>query len=864
MIPRLPALPRPGPAWSILLLFLGYAMLALAVLGANPLKGESITPLDVLVKQRAWAWVDPSIEVRQPERTDAINALLPTWIIAREQLRGGRVPAWNDQYAGGNTLLAPSTGTYTPAFLVFAAAPTPALGFHLAIVFNLAMAGLGMHLFLRRRLSFAAALFGAITLVFCGFHAAWLYWAHVFTFMWAPWLLLAVDRCAERPDFRRALTVAAASALLILGGFPFVAELVFGMAALYFLVLWTRGRDQAGWRARFALWYAAGTGLGFLLCALPLLELFQFLQQYDFSYRDNRGSYLDISHMTRLLPPWAYEHKRVEQTMYVGLAMTLLAAGAAAATVVHWKHSRDLARFGVLLLAIMTVLVFGLVPVSWVAWFPGMGFNSWSRGIGVLGIALIVLGSIAIDHAWEWARSISSRRYRPAGSGLVVAIPSRGTALFYRRLLLAGVGLVIAVQTVEIATFFSRYNGPVSSSYFYPRTPATDYLREHAGLFDYIIADDSFHISGALGAYGLREWFGHQFRTPALKVALSEMVPDHFSSHTSSRFKAGDIRTDSPLMATMNVRYLAVASTDPHATGPGMTRHPARRPLPPLPSHHWEQRFTLEQPMLLDGISLRLATYRKSDLQGTVRLVLSDASGNPLAKASIDTEHLVDNAMADFYFPEPVTLAGGRHGFSLAYAPPAGSEPRRLTAWAAASPAPGTELLVDGAAAQGVIEYVLHPGTGARGPFRRVLTAAGISVYENTSSPGGPYFVGRLGDTPDSRSGQDVHIEQYAPTRFTLRYSGSGTGFVVVPVSMNNQWTVAVDAVATDVGSMLGVMPAVPVEGPATITFEYRPVASQWLAAWLALVLAALLSMWFVERRTVRNGPAGSPGALAP
>jgi len=817
--------PRGGLRGAVFLLFFGYVALAFVALGANPFKHESITPLDVLAKQHAWSWVDPSVKVRQPERTDIINGLLPTWIAARNQIRQGRLPLWNDQYAGGSTLLVPNSSTYTPAFLVFAAAPQPALGFHLAIILNLAVAGLGMHLFLRRRLCFAAALFGAVTFEFCGFNAAWLYWPHVFTFIWAPWLLLAIDRCAERPGFRRALPIAAASALLILGGFPFVAELVFGMAALYFLVLWANGRGHPGWRSRFALWYAAGIGLGFLLCALPLLELMHFLQQYDLGYRNNRGSYLDASYINRLLPPWAYEYRRVEQTMYVGLAMSLLSIVMAAVTVVRWKHSRDLARFGVLLLIVMTFLVFGLVPVSLVGWFPGMGFNSWSRGIGVLGISLIVLGSLAIDHAWRSVRSMPNRR-----------------------LLIAGIGLVIAAQAVEITFFFSRYNGPVNSSYFYPEIPATDYLREHAGPFDFVVADDSFHITGALGAYGIREWFGHQFRTPELRTALREMVPKHFSSHTSSRFKASDIRAESPLMATMNVRYLTVASTDPNAVGPGATRPAKHRPLPPMPSHHWHQRFTLKQPMLLGGISVRLATYRRSDLKGTVQLVLFDNTNTVLAEARIDARYLVDNAMADFYFPQPIMLGSERYGFSLTYTPPPGSDPKRLTAWAAESTIPGTELSVDGVPTDGAVEYALHPGTGARGPFRRVLTAAGISVYENTSSPRGPYFVARLDATPGAHSGRHVRLKQYAPDSFVIQYSGSEPGFIVVPMSMSEEWTIAVNGIAAKPGMMLGIMPAVLVDGPATIRFDYQPLMSRWLAAWLALLITSLLAMWFVDR----------------
>jgi hypothetical protein len=47
---------------------------------------------------------------------------------------------------------------------------------------------------------------------------------------------------------------------------------------------------------------------------------------------------------------------------------------------------------------------------------------------------------------------------------------------------------------------------------------------------------------------------------------------------------------------------------------------------------------------------------------------------------------------------------------------------------------------------------------------------------------------------------------------------------------------------------MAGVMPAVPVNGPATIKFEYQPIVSRWLAAWLASLISFLLVMWLVDR----------------
>src|SRR5690606_3393526 len=367
----------------------------------------------------------------------------------------------------------------------------------------------------------------------------------VFTSVWAPWLLLAIDHCARTPRMRSGLGIAAATAMVILGGFPFVTEMVLATGGLYFLVLWARRwRSTSDW-SRFAIWYVAGSALGLFICGLLLLEFVTWFQQFDFGYRSNRGSYLDTRYISRLLPPWAYKYKRVEQTMYVGVAMTALAALAAVSTMTRWRRPPDLVLFGLLLLVVSFGLVFGLWPMWLVGWAPGMSFNSWSRSIIILDLALITLGACAVDQAWKWA----SHR------------PSRALQL--------ALAIVVVAQVTEMAVFFHRYNGAVSSRYYYPEIPATRYLRQHSGPFDYVISDRSFDISGELGAYGLRDWFAHQFRTPAQKQALDRMVPAHAHSHTASRFRARAIETGSQSLIDFNVRYLVVSSNDPYAKGPG-------------------------------------------------------------------------------------------------------------------------------------------------------------------------------------------------------------------------------------------------------------------------------------------------------
>src|SRR5690606_24076597 len=126
------------------------------------------------------------------------------------------------------------------------------------------------------------------------------------------------------------------SALVWMGGFPFLSVLVMEMAGLYALVLMVAlwRRQETPWP--FAGWCLAGALFGLLLAALPLLGLAYWLQEFDLGYRDGRGSYLDLGHWKQLFPPWAYQVQRVEETMYVGAAMMAFAAAAVGAMLSKW------------------------------------------------------------------------------------------------------------------------------------------------------------------------------------------------------------------------------------------------------------------------------------------------------------------------------------------------------------------------------------------------------------------------------------------------------------------------------------------------------------------------------------------------
>lgn len=815
----------------VILLWSFYILVAATTLGVNPFKGETVTPFDLLAAQPAWSTATSSTPIRNDQRSDALDALLPFWLSAKKQLENGHLPLWNDKPTGGEAgLLDLTEALLLPAFWIFAAVPSSPLGFYLAILFNLSVAGLGMHLFLRRHLRFPAAVMGGVTFAFCGFNAAWLYWPHAFTIMWCPWLLLAIDRCAHRPNLLRSVAIAAATSLVILGGFPFVMVLVLeagGVLALVYFALHLRSRRDGAWR--FLGWYAAGSWLGILACAIPIIAFLDWLRRYNIGYRTG-GSSLTWHDWTRLLPFRAWSTRLVEPTMYVGIVCAVLAIIGIIVFIARAKpRLNPLPLFAVILLIISAGLVFGLWPIWLVGWLPGMSSNPWSRAISILDISLILLAAFALDEGWSFAI-----RHRI-------------------RLLQAAMLAILLGQAGEIVAFFHKFNGAVPAADFYPATPALQYMQAHVGPFDYVIADESFLVSGTLGAYGLREWFAHGFRTQALKDAMKAMVRDPFTTPTASRFAASTIRYRSPVMDQFNVRYLALDRAMPlHAVQPEVSANVGQSPLQSMPGANWVQFFNLQRPQALDGISVRLATYRQFDLPGTLSLTLTSADGKSLATSTIDASVVKDNAMQMFSFPHPVSLQVGEHAFHIQYRPARRNTP--ITAWAWNTRAGGT-LLVNGRPTPKTVQYALDVAPPHDAVWTQVFSGHNTVIWENTRSPDGPYFVDELGDVPSARSGSNLRITHYTPESFTLNYVGAGSGYVVVPMMWAEGWQVRTNGDALEPKLMANVMPAVPVHGTTTISFRYEPEPLRWLWPWLALMVVTIGAM-IAAPRICKGSPA--------
>lgn len=811
-----------GARFSVKLLpLLVYLVFAAGVIGANPFAGETVGPFDLLVAQAGWTVQGEPVHVRNAERSDVLDSLLPSWIRQREKIHDWHLSTWNPLPAGGRPGIQDlSNAELTPAFAIFAISPNAALGFYLATLFNLTMAGWGAHLWLRRRAALLPAMFGAVTIMLCGFHTAWLYWPHTLTSIWICWLLWAIDRWWQTPSYARFASMVGFSAMLLLGGFPFVTLLGAGAAALYLLCLWTADRQPR------ALVRIGGFGLAWIvammLCAIPLISFLSWFAEFDVSYRVG-GSLLHLpSDAKFLLPHFANQTLHVESTMYAGLLGLLLAI--LAFGLVLWRRARVgvLGLYSLLLGAVGATLVFEIIPAAYLSWVPGLAHNPWSRSIIILDIALAVASTFCLN-------------------GLLKQMGSKSLAQFV-------LASLIVYQAADLASFFRKFNGPVPASYFYPADPLLTKIKQNIGPFQSVIADNNFLVSGTLGAYGIPEWFAHAFKNETKKSLLKRVIDDPFTSPTATLVEAESIQLNSPVMAALAVRYvlgdsgIALVGLRPDFGGGAVVPSPV--PLPPMPGREWVQSLSLASTYHPQAMLVRLATYAKKGLAGEIVMtVYQDGKPEPIARSTIEASAVVDNQMATFPLPNDLILAPGEYRFRFAYHHAGATD--HLTAWYTSAPAKNCSLQLEDKALPGCIDLELATARDDMGAFVPVALENGVHLMENMNVPAGPYFLPALNAWPNRNSSNDVRIVGRNGPDFKLNYLGSDPGFVVIPMSFpTKDWHVRVNGREISPEWYLGGLPAFSVAAPATMEFSYRPRSLRY-GTWISLTtLLGLLLGW--------------------
>ncbi len=544
--------------------FVVILLISIWVLNANPFRGETIGPFDLLLTQPGWATVEWDT-VKNGEASDVLDSELPSWIKIKEQIRAGKGALWYPYSAGGKAM---DIEPFNPAFLLFLAVEDNALAIYMVGLLKLVIAGFGGYLLLKTFLKWAPSMWGGIVFMLCGFNAAWFLVEQVTTAMWIPWLLAATVMYLKTNNMKWLPAITVSGALLIFGGFFSVAA--FGLYAFGMLVLTWNAYDFSldYMRAsrkdnnRIKLYLKKSTlpmvavSIAFLLAAVILIPFIDGLQGVNLSYRSGTvygtgtvfGAGTNFKNGIMDLPLlFMYEYPlHIERTAFIGVPVGLFALFGIFR---FFRSSDDNYRkfifFHLLLVIITTLITFGLLPHDLIRALPIFSNNSWGRLVVVLLLGLSVLSAVGLDFVIAELPALLSRYVK------ITPLLVRGTVVII-------VIIAAAFQFGSQKIFFNDSVAVVPSSWVYPVTPSIQYVKERLKPLQSVIADNSFMISGTLGSYGIGEWYGHALRSEKEKEVLGHMVMFPFASPTSAFIDAANILYNSYLIDKMAIKYVLV------------------------------------------------------------------------------------------------------------------------------------------------------------------------------------------------------------------------------------------------------------------------------------------------------------------
>jgi hypothetical protein len=827
--------------------FVVFACLSAYALGANPFSAQTVAPLDLLIANPGWSTVQSDVQVVHSESSDIIDSQLPSWISLKEQIWSGRGALWWPYGSGGQPIY---SELLNPTFMLFLVIKDNALAYYLVGLAKLIISGFGCYLLLRTFLRWLPSLWGGVVFMLCGFNAAWFFWDQVATAMWIPWLLWATLMYLKTENSKWLPSITIASLLLIFGAFPAVGA--FGFYSFGLLVLIWNIWDFAGDRQRnvltdtqtpklflkkTALPFLA-VGIAFLMSAITLIPFIDSMAGIDLSYRAGDGKIYGGSTLfgagtsfkgvpDLLLFLFSDNPSQIERTAYIGIPVVLFAlVGIFSA---FRAHDTNLKRF------------------------TFFNINQWGRLVVVTLLGLAVLSSIGIDFLISQLPLLFGRYLRI-------------TPLHAHRILVVFVLVILALQFHYQKKLFNSFNAVVPSSWLYPLTPSINYVKEHLQPLQSVIADDSFHMSGTLGAYGIAQWFAHSFRTEKEKDILSDLVHDPFPSPTSSLIHRQNIHFDSPFMEKLVIKYLMV---DKDVLEPIILRslHEISPPLPelshsqapPLPDNSWRQHIKIPNDIAVRAIGFLFATNGQAHAPANIRLTLYSNNDDKYSiEPEIDRNAIVDNQWVFFEFPDKVHLKKGVYSLLLSLVNYTG--PDRVTAWATKIwENKGNYLEINGFKTDTSLKITM--GVYEKGDLSifakkwNVLhLEKDVVIFENKQVTNSAYFIKDLDAAHDQIDFTGLDVKQPSAELINVIYTKADAGWIVLPMHLHAGWKAYVNNRQVMYDNYLSILPAIPVSGASQVTFRYEPHSFKTgailsLAGFIIFALFTLFCVKYGSRR---------------
>jgi len=271
------------PASEIVVASVVLAGLLLVFFMTPILRGEVLSPADLLLKSAPWRQAaPPDFEPANALLSDYVYQMRPWRSFTVSSLKAGRIPLWDPHnYAGAPFLGNGTSAVLSPLTLLFLPLPD-GMAALLGAIARLFIAGLSAYLFGRViGLSILGAAMTGLAFGFSGFVVVWLLYSVGGNIaIWLPALFLTAELLVRRPTVLRVLALAVIVCIQFLGGHPGTSFHLLSAVALY--VCWRVGmlfREERNWRQlghRLAAFVGALL-LGTAGAAVQLLPLGEYI-----------------------------------------------------------------------------------------------------------------------------------------------------------------------------------------------------------------------------------------------------------------------------------------------------------------------------------------------------------------------------------------------------------------------------------------------------------------------------------------------------------------------------------------------------------------------------------------------------------
>ncbi|MCG7986801.1 MAG: hypothetical protein JAZ20_00265 [Candidatus Thiodiazotropha weberae] len=773
---------------------------SVVILGANPFAGETVAPTDILTNQPGWQNLDIRVPTRHPARTDILDARMPRWLHAKQELRNGNLPIWNPSPINGipGMQWLPAA-IITPAFAVFASIEDNATGYYFAMLTNLVIAAIGMYLLLlsmtKHRL---AAIFGAMVFAYSGFHAAWFFWAHVTTSIWIPWLLWLSYNYLTNHKLVYLPWLSIVAALMIFGGFPSIAVYGFMAMAILFAVH-TPWQQSIATVTRQAVHLGLAIVMAFLISSFATHSLYEMLQFTQSMETRHGGTPLRSHHILNYIKPIFRDYADVERSTYIGVLPLLFLT--LSILLLIWRKSSTNLIYAIVLLALSTLIAFAILPKGLITIIPTFSSNNWGRMTVLSALAFAVISAELICLLLR--SEIGKQKSKLIGS-LVV--------------------LLIVIQLFDMRWFFREFNGPVPAESFFASTPTIEYLQENLRPMQSTIADRSYMVSGIFNNYGIPEWLAHGFKTQSERALLeSKLAPNAHRSRTAAAVYCEDIFLDSNILNLLAIKYIAchkpistggmqrtvLATSGPKAKASGLIT-----PEKPLIQH-----FALPKVLQFDVISLKLATHGRAKGHADLKLRLFH-DNQLLAESLVESTTITDNSWVEFFFPRMIELETQNNRLELHAE--ATEQKGKLSAWL--YPIQADDVFIE--------HNGNHQSAMMAAKFFRIIQLpdsivshrieANLVLLENNNVIGSGYTLPSLDEDLQPDFSQ-VNLLAGSATSYELEYTGREPAWMVLPIRYYPYWQATIDNQPVEVETFMDMLPAIKVTPGAKVSYRYEP-----------------------------------------